>query len=175
MKQIKDKFFKKFITPSELEKRVNELACEINNEFAEKNPLLIGVLNGSFIFLSDLFKKITIDCEVCFIRVASYQKTSSSGKVKEIIGLNEDISGRDIIIVEDIVDTGLTISEIKRQLGEKSPASLKIMTLLYKPDAIKTDVTLDYVGFEIENKFVVGYGLDYDGFGRNIDEILVLA
>ena len=89
--------------------------------------------------------------------------------------MNEDISGRDIIIVEDIVDTGLTISEIKRQLGEKSPASLKIMTLLYKPDALKTDVKLDYVGFEIENKFVVGYGLDYDGFGRNIDEILVLA
>ena len=120
MKQVKDKFFKSFISAEKIDQRVCELATLINKEYAEKNPILIGVLNGSFIFLSDLFKKISVDCEVCFIRVASYQNMNSTGKVKEIMGLTHDITDRNIIIVEDIVDTGLTISEIKRQLSEKA-------------------------------------------------------
>jgi hypoxanthine phosphoribosyltransferase len=174
MKQIKDKHFVPFIEAQPLQARIKALAQEVNKDYAGKNPLLIGVLNGSFMFVGDLFKSIDIECEITFIRVSSYQSTESMGKVKQILGLKEDIQNRDIIIVEDIVDTGMTMQEILGQLASQKPASIKIMTLLFKPEALKVPLKLDYVGFEIENKFVVGYGLDYDGLGRNLDAIFVL-
>lgn len=174
MKQIRDKFFVPFIESSPLQSRIKSLAQEINKDYAGKNPLLIGVLNGSFMFVGDLFKSIDIECEITFIRVSSYQSTESTGKVKQILGLKEDIQNRDIIIIEDIVDTGMTMQEILGQLASQKPASIKIMTMLFKPTALKVPLKLDYVGFEIENKFVVGYGLDYDGLGRNLDAIWVL-
>ncbi len=174
MKQIRDKSFVPFIESATLQERIKTLAQEINKDYAGKNPLLIGVLNGSFMFVADLFKSIDIECEITFIRVSSYQSTESTGKVKQILGLKEEIQNRDIIIVEDIVDTGMTMQEILGQLASQQPASIKIMTMLFKPEALKVPLKLDYVGFEIENKFVVGYGLDYDGFGRNLDAIYVL-
>ncbi|MFN3783160.1 MAG: hypoxanthine phosphoribosyltransferase [Spirosomataceae bacterium] len=175
MIQVKDKHFVPFLSKEILAQRVKELAQKINQDYASKDPLIIGVLNGAFIFLSDLFKELEIDCEVTFIRVASYQKMNSSGHVKQIIGLQEDISNRDIILVEDIVDTGLTMQQLVAQIQALKPASLEIVTLLHKPAALKVPLDLKYVGFEIENRFVVGYGLDYDGHGRNLDAVYVLA
>ncbi|PLK42339.1 hypoxanthine phosphoribosyltransferase [Emticicia sp. TH156] len=174
MKHIKDKNFVPFIESETLQTRIKALAHQINKDYEGKNPLLIGVLNGSFMFVSDLFKSIEIDCEITFIRVASYQKTESTGQVKQILGLTEDVKYRHVIIVEDIVDTGLTMHEVLAQLAALKPASLKIMSLLLKPDALKVPLKVDYTGFEIENKFVVGFGLDYDGQGRNLDAIYVL-
>lgn len=174
MKHIKDKNFVLFIESEKLQARIKALAEQINKDYAGKNPLLIGVLNGSFMFIADLFKSIEIECEITFIRVSSYQHTQSSGNVKEILGLNEDIKNRHVVIVEDIVDTGLTMQEVLGQLASKKPASIKIMTMLYKPDALKVPLKIDYAGFEIENKFVIGFGLDYDGLGRNLDAIYVL-
>lgn len=175
MKQIKDKHFVPFIKSDALQSRIRELGQQLSKDYANKNPLLIGVLNGSFMFVADLFKNIDIDCEITFIRVSSYQSTESTGQVKQIIGLKESIQGRHVIIVEDIVDTGLTMQEVLGQMASMKPESIKIMTLLYKPDALKVPLKLDYVGFEIENRFVVGYGLDYDNLGRNLDEIYVLS
>jgi hypoxanthine phosphoribosyltransferase len=174
MKQVKDKYFIPFIDSTTLQERIKILAQKVNKDYKGKNPLLIGVLNGSFMFLADLFKFIDIECEITFIRVSSYKNTESTGKVKQILGLQEEIQSRDIIIVEDIVDTGITMQEILGQLASQKPASIKIMTMLFKPKSLKVPLKLDYVGFEIGNKFVVGYGLDYDGFGRNLDAIYVL-
>jgi len=174
MKQVKDKYFIPFIDSTTLQERIKILAQKVNKDYKGKNPLLIGVLNGSFMFLADLFKFIDIECEITFIRVSSYKNTESTGKVKQILGLQEEIQSRDIIIVEDIVDSGITMQEILGQLASKKPASIKIMTMLFKPKSLKVPLKLDYIGFEIGNKFVVGYGLDYDGFGRNLDAIYVL-
>jgi len=174
MKQIKDKNFVPFIEPLALQARIKELGQQLNKDYNGKNPLLIGVLNGSFMFIGDLFKSIEIECEITFIRVSSYQSTESTGQVKQILGLKEDIKNRHVIIVEDIVDTGMTMQEVLGQLASQKPASIKIMTLLYKPEALKVPLKVDYAGFEIENKFVIGYGLDYDGMGRNLDAIYVV-
>jgi len=174
MKQVKDKYFIPFIDSTTLQERIKILAQKVNKDYKGKNPLLIGVLNGSFMFLADLFKFIDIECEITFIRVSSYKNTESTGKIKQILGLQEEIQSRDIIIVEDIVDSGITMQEILGQLASKKPASIKIMTMLFKPKSLKVPLKLDYIGFEIGNKFVVGYGLDYDGFGRNLDAIYVL-
>lgn len=175
MKQIKDKNFVPFIESQVLQARIKELAQQLNKDYNGKNPLLIGVLNGSFMFIGDLFKSIDIECEITFIRVASYQSTESTGQVKEILGLKEDIRNRHVIIVEDIVDTGMTMQEVLGNLASQKPASIRIMTLLFKPEALKVPLKVDYAGFEIESRFVVGYGLDYDGMGRNLDAIYVLA
>ena len=164
-----------FIQKKTLQARIKKLAHQINKDYAGKNPLLIGVLNGSFMFIADLFKNLTIECEISFIRVSSYQKINTTGTVKQILGLNENIENRHVIIVEDIVDTGLTMQEILGYLATHKPESLKVATLLFKPTALTTDIKLAYVGFEIENKFVVGFGLDYDNLGRNLDEIYVLT
>lgn len=171
---IKDKTFVPFISADTIQGRIQELATQINQEYADKQPLIVVVLNGAFLFAADLAKHLTITCEITFIRVASYAATESSGQVKQILGLNESIEGRDLIIVEDIVDTGLTLHQVCAQLQEKGPASIAIATLLFKPTALKEKLDLQYVGFEIENRFVLGYGLDYDGLGRNTKEILVL-
>lgn len=175
MYTIHDKNFVPFLRQETIESRIKELSAQISIDYATRRPLLVVILNGAFMFASELMKYITIPCEIIFIRVASYQNTTSSGQVKSIMGLQEDISNRHLIIVEDIVDTGLTMVEVMGQLTSKKPASVEIASMLHKPEATKVPVRLRYVGFEIENRFVVGYGLDYDGLGRNLNEIFVLA
>lgn len=174
MLTIKDKTFVPFITADAIQERIQELASQIEQEYADKQPLFVVVLNGAFVFAADLIKHLTIPCEITFIRMASYAATESTGQIKQILGLYESIASRDLIVVEDIVDTGLTISEICDQLRAQGPASIAIATLLFKPAALRKNIPLDYVGFEIENRFVLGYGLDYDGLGRNTPDILVL-
>ncbi|MEZ0486608.1 hypoxanthine phosphoribosyltransferase [Fibrella aquatica] len=174
MLTVLDKTFVPFIGRDTLQNRISELADQINRDYAGRCPLVVGVLNGAVLFTADLLKNLTIDCEITFIRVASYEQTASTGKIKEILGLTEVITGRDLIVIEDIVDTGMTIAHVCQQLAEKNPASIAIATLLFKPTALKTPVDLAYVGFEIANEFVVGYGLDYDGLGRNTKDIFVL-
>ncbi|MFC0185622.1 hypoxanthine phosphoribosyltransferase [Pseudarcicella hirudinis] len=173
--RVHDKHFKIFIECSTLEQRISELASLINKEYADKCPLFVSVLNGSFMFTATLLKNITIPCEVTFVRVASYESTSSSGHVKEVLGLKENLENRDVIILEDIIDTGLTMCEIKEQLWAKNPKTLELATLFLKPEALKKPMDIKYTGFEIENKFVLGYGLDYDGLGRNLADLYVLA
>ncbi|MCF2519790.1 hypoxanthine phosphoribosyltransferase [Dyadobacter sp. CY351] len=175
MINILDKKFVPLITTEAIETRITALAKEISTDYEGRCPLFIVVLNGAFLFASELVKRIPLSCEITFIRLASYSQTQSSGSVREIIGLNDSIEGRDIIIIEDIVDTGLTMAQLLRQINELSPASVAIATLLHKPEALKTPVDIRYTGFNIDNKFVVGYGLDYDGMGRNLDAIYVLA
>ena len=175
MINILDKKFVPLITTEAIEIRISALAKEISTDYEGRCPLFIVVLNGAFLFASELVKRIPLSCEITFIRLASYSQTQSSGSVREIIGLNDSIEGRDIIIIEDIVDTGLTMAQLLRQINELSPASVAIATLLHKPEALKTPVDIRYTGFNIDNKFVVGYGLDYDGMGRNLDAIYVLA
>lgn len=171
---IHDKSFELLIEESKIIERVDQISAQIYLEYADKKPLFIGVLNGSFMFAAELFKSLEIEAEITFVRVKSYENTQSLGKVTEVLGLTENIENRDIIIVEDIVDTGLTIKEITSFLQEKLPKSIKIATLLFKPKALKVDILPDYFGFAIEPKFVVGYGLDYDGLGRNLRGIFVL-
>jgi len=175
MLTIKDKTFVPFITADTIQDRIQELANQINQDYANRQPRIIVVLNGAFIFAADLIKHLTIPCEITFIRVASYSATQSTGQLKQIIGLNESVANEDLIVIEDIVDTGFTICEVCDQLKAQQPASVAIATLLFKPVALKKQVDLHYVGFEIENRFVLGYGLDYDGLGRNTQDIYVLA
>jgi hypoxanthine phosphoribosyltransferase len=175
MLTIKDKIFVPFITADTIQNRIQELANQINQDYANRQPHIVVVLNGAFIFAADLIKHLTIPCKITFIRVASYSATQSTGQLKQIIGLNESVKNEDLIVIEDIVDTGLTICEVCDQLKTQQPASLAVATLLFKPSALKKQVDLHYVGFEIDNQFVLGYGLDYDGLGRNTQDIYVLA
>ena len=156
-------------------KHVKVVADRINKDMEGKNPLFLAVLNGSFIFAADLMRMITIPCEISFVKLASYQGTMSTGKIKEVIGINEDISGRDIIIVEDIVESGLTMKRMMESLGTRNPASIHICTLLLKPEKLTVDLDVEYVAMEIPNDFIVGYGLDYDQQGRNLREIYTLV
>ena|SRR5215831_3796321 len=172
--RIHDKQFEPYLTSKTIADRVKEVAEKLNKDFAGKRPLFIAILNGSFMFASDLFKQLTIDAEICFIKLASYKGTRSTGHVITAIGMDMDLFGRNVVIVEDIVDTGKTLSEFLPQLQHQQPASLKIVALLHKPEATVFPVKIDYLGFSIPNKFVVGYGLDYDGLGRNIGEIFKL-
>jgi hypoxanthine phosphoribosyltransferase len=173
--KVHDKEFVPYLTSGEIEEQVQRMATEINNDYVGKKPLFIAILNGAFIFAADLFKKINVEAEVCFIKLASYRGVKSTGKVITAIGLDVELYGRDIIIVEDIVDTGKTLSQFLPQIEHQHPASLKIAALLHKPDAMVHPIKIDYLGFTIPNKFVVGYGLDYDGLGRNIKEIYQLV
>ena len=173
--QIHDKHFEVFIEKNIIEERIIELASQINQDYANKRPLFLAILNGSFMFAAELMKSVNVACEITFVRVSSYQATQSSGRVHEILGLLEDIENRDVVILEDIVDTGLTMIEIKQQLLVQNPASLSIATLFQKPEALKQPIDIQYVGFEIDNKFVLGYGLDYDGLGRNLSDLYVLC
>lgn len=168
---IKDKEFEIFIPEADIIKSIDRIASQINKELDGKDPLFVCVLNGSFMFAAELMKKITIPCEISFVRMASYQGTKSTGKIKEIYGLEEDITGRTIVIIEDIVDTGHTMSLILDQLSCENPKALKIATLLFKPESLKNDIKIDYVALEIPNDFIVGFGLDYDGYGRNLPNI----
>ncbi len=171
---VKDKSFRPYISEEELQSSVEKVASQINNDYKGTTPLFLGVLNGSFMFFSDLLKSINLECTVSFVKLASYEGTNTTGVVNELIGLNEDLTGRDIIIVEDIVDTGNTLVKLYEVLADKNPKSIKIATLLYKPEAYKKSHNIDYVGKEIPNAFVLGYGLDYDGLGRNLSSIYVL-
>lgn len=169
--KIRDKKFTKFISADKIQRSISRIAKKINKDFKRRKPLFISVLNGSFMFTADLLKKINVECEVSFVKLASYSGTSSSGKVRELIGLNMDIKGRDVIILEDIVDSGNTIKGIMAGLQKQGPVQIRIATLFFKPDAYKGDIKLDYVGMEVPNDFLVGYGLDYDGMGRNMPDI----
>jgi hypoxanthine phosphoribosyltransferase len=172
--QVHDKSFEPYISASDIIVKVSEMAARLNKDYEGKKPLFISILNGSFMFASDLFKFIKIDAEICFIKLASYKGTKSSGQVVTAIGLDMDIVNRHVVIIEDIVDTGKTLNAFLPQLKHQQPASLKIASLLHKPEAIVYPLNIDYLGFSIPNKFVVGYGLDYDGLGRNISEIYKL-
>lgn len=169
--KVHDKEFMPYISSEDIEKQVRRVADEINKDYAGKNPLFIAILNGAFIFAADLFKYLKMDTEICFIKLASYKGVKSTGKVITAIGLDAELFGRDVIIVEDIVDTGKTLNQFLPQLVHQHPASLKIVSLLHKPSASIFPIQIDYLGFTIPDKFVIGYGLDYDGLGRNIKEI----
>ena len=169
--RVLDKTFEPFLGAIQIDSTIKRLADEINNDYAGRKPLFIAILNGSFMFAADLFKAITIEAEICFIKLASYKGTKSTGQVITAIGLDIDIHDRHIIILEDIVDTGKTLSQFLPQLQHQHPASLELVVLLHKPEATEFPVGIRYLGFSIPNKFVVGYGLDYGGYGRNLPEI----
>ena len=172
--KIKDKEFVPMISEAEIKERVKAVAQQISKDMEGKNPLLLAVLNGSFVFAADLMREITIPCEISFVKLASYQGTTSTGKVKEVIGINEDLSGRTIIIVEDIVESGLTMKRMIESIGTRNPESVNICTLLLKPDRLKTDLDIKYVAVSIPNDFILGYGLDYDQQARGLKDIYVL-
>ncbi len=172
--KIKDKQFIPFISETAIEGKIKELAAQLKTDYEGKRPLLIAILNGSFMFASDLFKELKFEAEISFIKLASYKGTKSTGHVVTAIGLDTDITERHIIILEDIIDTGKTLHSFLPQLQHQQPASLKVAVLLDKPEPRQFEVPIDYKCFTIENKFVVGYGLDYDGLGRNISSIYQL-
>lgn len=176
MKQVSYKGlkFKPFISFARIQERVGEIAAEISADYQGKIPLIICVLNGAFPFAADIFRNLSIDAEITFIRLKSYSGTSSTGSVKQIAGLTEDIEGRDVIVIEDIIDTGRTMVKLLADLKEKNPASLKMATLLHKPDVCKADIHPDYIGFNIPPSFIIGYGLDIDGLARNLADIWVV-
>lgn len=173
--KLHDKSFDTYLSEQEIQQKIRQIAEAINKDYQGKRPLFIAILNGSFMFAADLFKHLTIDAEICFIKLASYKGMKSTGNIITAIGLDQDLYDREVIIVEDIVDTGKTLNVFLPQLHHQQPKSLRIAALLHKPEATQFPLTIDYVGFSIPNKFVVGYGLDYDGLGRNLKEIYQLA
>jgi hypoxanthine phosphoribosyltransferase len=175
MLPLHDKQFGPYISRERIGARVAELGAQISRDYEGRRPLIIAILNGSFIFAADLFRSLTIDAEISFIKLASYKGTSSTGSVVTAIGLEEKLGGRDIIILEDIVDTGKTLYTFLPEIYQRGPASVKIASFLTKPEAMVYDLHTDYVGFEIPDTFVVGYGLDYDGLGRNLPELYALV
>lgn len=169
--KLNDKTFRLYKSETEILEAIRNVANKINDDYLGKRPILIPILNGSFMFASDLMKELKLDCEISFVKAASYEGTSTTGIVSTLIGLNQTLAGRNVIILEDIVDSGHTLARILPAFHEMKPASLRIASLLFKPEALKTALTIDYVGMEIPNDFIVGYGLDYDGLGRNLREI----
>lgn len=172
--QVHDKIFRPYISEEKLKEKVSELAEKISLDYQDKKPMFIAILNGAFIFAADLFKALHIDAEISFIKLASYKGMKSSGQIITAIGLDVEIFNRHVVIVEDIVDTGKTLHEFLPQLWHQQPASIKIAALLHKPEATVFPIEVDYVGFNIPDKFVIGYGLDYNGLGRNTPEIYQL-
>lgn len=173
--KIKDKSFSISIKHEDIHREVVRVANDINRDLAGKTPLFLSVLNGAFMFTSDLMKYITIPCEISFVKLASYQGVASTGVIKEVIGINEDITDRTIVIVEDIVDTGLTIQRLLETLGTRNPREIHIASLLVKPEKLLVDLDIKYAAMHIPNDFIVGYGLDYDGFGRNYPDIYTIV
>jgi len=173
--QIKDKKFVLSIPETEIQKAVREVGEIMNRDLADKNPLFICVLNGAFMFAGDLMKIVNVPCEITFIKLSSYEGLYTTGTVKEIIGLNESVVGRNVVVVEDIVDTGITMERILGSLLAKGASEIRIATFLQKPDALQRDIHVDYVAMKIPNDFIVGYGLDYDGYGRNLKEIYTVV
>ena len=172
--RIKDKTFKTSITEAEIKARIKVLAQQINKDMEGKTPLFLGVLKA-FIFAADLMREMTIPCEISFVKLASYQGTTSTGKIQEVLGINEDLSGRHVIIVEDIVESGQTMKRMIESLGTRNPASIHICTLFFKPDKLREELDLDYVAFRIPDDFIVGYGLDYDHQGRELKDIYTIV
>lgn len=172
---ILDKKFRLYLTPQEIATRVTSIAEQINRDYRDQEPLLLSILSGSFMFTADLVRGLSVPHSIEFVRYSSYSGTSSTGQISKVLGLRSDIQGKDIIIVEDIIDTGFTISTAIRELMASTPQSIRVASLLFKPTALKHQVPLDYIGFEIPNRFVVGYGLDYDERGRNLPAIYSLA
>ena len=173
--RIKDKTFKTSITEAEIKERVKAVAQQISKDMEGKTPLFLGVLNGSFIFAADLMREMTIPCEISFVKLASYQGTTSTGKIHEVLGINENLSGRTVIIVEDIVESGQTMKRMIESLGTRNPSSVHICTLFFKPDKLQEELTLDYVAFRIPDDFIVGYGLDYDHQGRELKDVYTIV
>jgi len=173
--QVKDKQFTTLLTEEQILEQVRRVAGEINRDYEGKNPLFLCVLNGSFMFASDLMKNIDIPCNISFVKMASYEGTTTTGKVREVIGINESIQDRHVIIVEDIVDTGFTMRKMIETLGTRNPASIQVCTLLVKPGKLQVSLDLKYVAMNIPDDFIVGYGLDYDGFGRNYKDIYTIV
>jgi hypoxanthine phosphoribosyltransferase len=173
--QVHDKFFEPFIDEEAIQKEVSRVAHEMNRDLASKDPIFLGILNGAFMFASDLYKQLDFPCQITFLKLASYSGTQSTGSVKQLIGINRDLKDRVVVVLEDIVDTGVTLDTIIRQLTGFEPAEIRVATFLHKPEATVKEVKLDYVGMEIPNTFILGYGLDYDGYGRNFREIYRLV
>ena len=173
--QVNGKKFQPYLTAADIDKQIKRLGAEINKDYQGERPLFIAILNGSFMFASDLFKELEIDAEICFIKLASYKGTRSTGHVVTSIGLDVSLKDKHVVVIEDIVETGKTLSEFLPQLVDNHPASLKIAALLHKPDALAYPLTIDYLGFSVPNKFLLGYGLDFDGLGRNLKEIYQLV
>jgi hypoxanthine phosphoribosyltransferase len=171
---VLDKTFEKFIPHLLIQETIARLAADLDRDLSGKNPLFLAVLNGSFIFAADLFKQVRMPCRISFVKMASYIGTGSSGKVDQLIGLQEVITGQHIVILEDIIDSGLTVTKLLDHLQTMQPLSIRIATLLFKPDAFRASFKIDYLGIEIPNNFVVGYGLDYNGYGRNSKDIYTL-
>ena len=176
MKEISilDKKFREFLTEEIIRQRIEELAQQLNTDLVGKDVVFLGILNGAFLFAADLFRRISLPARISFVKLASYEGTSSSGSIKELIGWNEDIKNKTIVVVEDIVDTGNTLERIVDELVIRKASEVKIAALLHKPTAYTKNILLDYVGFEIPDNFVIGYGLDYDGFGRNLPSVYSL-
>jgi len=173
--QIHDKRFALSIPAETIQEAVKRVGDDINRDLGGTNPLFICVLNGAFMFVGDLMKTVNFPCEITFIKLSSYEGIYTTGAVKEVIGLNESVVGRNVVVVEDIVDTGITMEKIIHSLEAKGAKSIKVATFLQKPDALQRDITVDYVAMKIPNEFIVGYGLDYDGYGRNLKEIYTLV
>jgi len=173
--QVHGRYFKPFIGEEAIQIEVSRLAREMNRDLAGKDPIFLGILNGAFMFASDLYKQLTFPCQITFLKLASYSGTESTGSVKQLIGINRDLKDRVVVVLEDIVDTGVTLETIIRQLSGYEPQEIRVATFLHKPDATVKEVKLDYVGMEIPNDFILGYGLDYDGYGRNFKEIYQLV
>jgi hypoxanthine phosphoribosyltransferase len=172
---LHDKSFRPYLSAAEIAGAIDQVAARLSADYAGRRPLFVVVLTGGFMFAADLMKRFTGDCEIVFIRVASYEGTGSTGQVQEIMGLREDVQGRDIILVEDIVDTGTTLHHLLPTLEANKPASIEIAAMFYKPTSLRYPLTLNYMAMEIPNDFVVGYGLDYDGLGRNLPDVYVAA
>jgi hypoxanthine phosphoribosyltransferase len=168
---VRDKQFELFIEQEIIEEGIKRVAGQINSDLKGKDPLFLAVLNGAFMFAGELMKEVTIPSEITFVRLASYQGTSTTNRVKEVLGLNESIEGRCVVVVEDIVDSGNTMVALKKELEKYNPREVKVATLLFKPAALQKQLHIDYVALEIPNDFIVGYGLDYDGYGRNLKDI----
>ncbi|MEA4936940.1 MAG: hypoxanthine phosphoribosyltransferase [Paludibacter sp.] len=173
--QIHDKKFTLSITEAEIQAAVKRVGEAINRDMPDSNPLFICVLNGAFMFAGDLMKTVNFPCEITFVKLSSYEGLMTTGSVKEVIGLNESVVGRNVVVVEDIVDTGITMEKIISSLQAKGAKSIKVATFLQKPEALQRDIQVDYVAMKIPNQFIVGYGLDYDGYGRNLKEIYTVV
>ena len=173
--KIKDKSFRVSIPEAEIKQHVKALAEQMSKDLEGKNPIFLGVLNGSFIFAADLMREMTVPCEISFVKLASYQGTTSTGKVQEVLGINENLSGRTVVIVEDIVESGQTMKQMIESLGTRNPESVRICTLFFKPEKLKEELNLDYVAFRIPDDFIVGYGLDYDGLGRELKDVYTIV
>lgn len=172
---IKDKTFESTMPEAEIKQRVRELAQQMSRDLEGKNPLFLAVLNGAFIFAADLMREMTIPCEISFVKLASYQGITSTGTIQEVIGINEDLKDRTVVILEDIVESGLTIKRMMEQIGTRNPASVQVCTLFFKPEKLKEDLKIDYVAFSIPNDFILGYGLDYDQQGRGLRDLYTLV